>query len=316
MLPPAHEMSLVPLPAGDRQSLVLVTSDRLGHLRLGYLLQARFPGLLTAWFTAAADRVATPDVAGGIGSRLAASTSGAAVIAKLKRGEVAEVAAMIRRRLRPADLRKVRRQLLRRAAPAAERRLEQVEQEMFGDELARLRTSAALHPAAGADVATILDAMRRTSPYLVVAYGATLPTAAARLATGLSLTQHDGWLEMLAGPHAVEHALYRRQLAWVGSTTTALIAGQAAPALVRCSSATLHPDDTVAHCVAAAAALGASLMLDTLDDVLANKPLTLRAFTPAPALVAADYSPAMRDAVERDFAAGWLADALAGEQDF
>jgi hypothetical protein len=132
MTPPDHEPSLVALPAGHRQSLVLVTSDRLRHLRLGYLMQQRFPGLLTAWFTA--PMTAPEPAVSGLGGRLA-STVRAAVIA-LKRGEVAEV---------PASAGAHRIQPPQGETPVATRRdrvvdrlLAQAEQEMFAHEIERL----------------------------------------------------------------------------------------------------------------------------------------------------------------------------------
>ena len=252
----------------------------------------------------------------GLGGRLASTTSGAAVIAKLKRGEVAEVAAMVRRRLTTANLRKVKRQLQRGGAASADRLLAQVEQEMFGHELGRLSAHAAVRPTAEPNPAAIADAVRRTRPYFVVAHGAVIPPDTVRHVTGVVLTQHDGWRGSLDGPHAVELALYLRRLSWVGSTTTAHVAGHADAALVRRSSATLHPDDSVAHCVAAAAAVGTSLMLDTIDEALAEQRLPLAPIDGGRTLVPADYSAVVQEAIARDFAAGWLADALAAEQDF
>ncbi len=314
MTPPDHEPSLVALPAGHRQSLVLVTSDRLRHLRLGYLMQQRFPGLLTAWFTA--PETAPEPAAGGLGGRLASTTSGAAVIAKLKRGEVAEVAAMVRRRLTASNLRKVKRQWQRGATASADRLLAQAEQEMFAHEIERLSGQATLRPTAEPTPANFADAVRRTRPYFLVVHGAAVPPDTVRHVTGVALTQHDGWLGSLDGPHAVELALYLRRPSWVGSTTTAHVAGHADAALVRRSSATLHPDDSVAHCVAAAAAVGAGLMLDTIDEALHEQQLPLSPLSGGRTLVPADYSAVVQEAIARDFAAGWLADALAAEQDF
>ncbi len=304
----------MPLPAGDRRSLVLVTSSSLRHLRLGYLLQRRFPGLLTMWF--AAPSAAAEPAPSGLGARLASTRSGTAVIAKLKRGEVAEVAAMVRRRLRTAKFRTVRRHVQRGGTASAGRRLAQVEQEMFGHELEHMDAHSTLHPTAEADPVIILDAVRQTTPYFVVVHGATMPTDTVPHARGVVFTQHDGWLDALDGPHAVELGLYLRRPAWVGSTTTAHLAGHADVMLVRRSSATLHPDDTVSHCVAAAAALGAGLMLDTIDEALTEQQLLLSPPVRGRALVPADYSAAVQEAIARDFAAGWLAEALAGEQDF
>lgn len=313
MLPHDHETSLVSLPAGDRRSLVLVTSTRPGYLRLGYLLQQRVPGLLAAWFIAPSEAVPSSEASRAFAGRLASSASGAAIITALKAGELAEAARMVRRQLRPAGLRRMRRQLQRRRAASSDDLLVQVETGMFGDELTQLRARATLHPV---DAPVTRETIGPINPYIIVAHGTTIPADIARLARGLVLTQHDGWLGALSGPHAVEHALYHRELSWVGSTITAQIAGQGEAAIVRRSSATLHPDDTVAHCVAAAAALGASLMLDSIDQALTESHLPLAPVSGGRTLVPADFSAAVQEALARDFAAGWLADALGTEQDF
>ena len=117
--------------------------------------------------------------------------------------------------------------------------------------------------------------MRRTRPYFLVVHGAAVPPDTVRHVTGVALTQHDGWLGSLDGPHAVELALYLRRPSWVGSTTTAHVAGHADAALVRRSSATLHPDDSVAHCVAAAAGGGGRRLGGPLDAARAAQQHTL-----------------------------------------
>ncbi len=308
-----HETSLVSLPAGDRRSLVLMTTTRLRYLRLGYLLQQRVPGLLTAWFIAPPVAVPSSGTSRALAGQLASSASGAAIITKLKEGALAEAARLIRRQLRPSGLRRMRRQLQRRRAASPDDLLAQVETGMFGDELTQLRARATLHPV---DAQVTLETIGRINPYIIVAHGTTVPADIACQARGLVLTQHDGWLGELSGPRAVEHALYHRELSWVGSTITAQVRGQAEAAIVRRSSATMHPDDTVGHCVAAAAALGASLILDSIDQALTDSHLSLSPVAGGRTLVPADFSAAVQEGIARDFAAGWLGDALSNELDF
>ena len=314
MVPPDRDTSLASLPSGEPRSIALVTGGDLRHLRLGYLIQQRFPGRLAAWLTVAPPPPEPSTVR--VGGHLARTASGTAFIKTLKRGEVFEAASMVRRRLRPSNLRRLRRQLQRPGARSTDGDLARIEQEMFGAECARLAGQSSLQPTAAADRAALVHALRLADPYLVVVHGGTLPPEAAGIARGAVLAQHDGCLEAFTGPHAVEHALYHRRLSWVGSTTTAHVANQAETALVRYASATLHPDDTVAHCIAAVAALGAGLMLDAVGECLEHARLALAPLCLGKPLVAADYSPAVQEALARDLAAGWLADALAGEQDF
>lgn len=52
MLPHDLQLETVPLPPGDRNSAVFFSGNSVRHLRLGYLIQRRFPGLSKAWWTA------------------------------------------------------------------------------------------------------------------------------------------------------------------------------------------------------------------------------------------------------------------------
>jgi hypothetical protein len=88
-------------------------------------------------------------------------------------------------------------------------------------------------------------------------------------------------------------------------------------AILRRSTAALHPDDRPGHCFMAVVAVGSKLMLEVIEAALEADELT--AF-PQPAVgetvLSIDYDAVRREAVRRDFAGGWLGDALRMAQDF
>jgi hypothetical protein len=283
---------------------VLFCGESLRHLRLGYLLQRRFPGLLKAWWTAAPPRATQARSAMSPGSLLANTTSGSAALRKLQRGEIGEVAAMVRRRVRTLNLRTATRALRRAAAPLASRdRSAEIERDMFARDVELLRETAAV---------------RAVDPYLVLAWDPPpLDPEVITAARGVAVRQQTGWLPAIEGPSAIEAALYHRQPAWVGGTVHLMNAASAAGPILRRSSATLHPDDSVAHCIVAACAVGTALMLQVVDDVLERSELI--AFPqPQGARLVGDtrLPPATRDALAGDFAAGWLGDAIAAAKDY
>jgi hypothetical protein len=290
-----HDLTPIrlPLPAGDRDSAVLLSGTHPRHLRLGYLLQRRFPGLLRRWW-------ACP------------------VPADLSRRQrLTALAAALHRRVRARPLRRLLQLCWRWVASDA---LARVEQRMFADELETMSSSAAVHPTtvASFDAPALLAALDRVSPYFVLAFGG--PPPGARLvaaARGLAINQHTGWSPAAEGALTIETALYHRRLEWIGNTVH-LLDGSAAPgAILRRSTAALHPDDSVADCVLAVTALGNELVCEVLAEALTASELEVffqrRADQPVRAL---DHAASVRQAITRDFARGWFADALAAARSF
>ncbi|HHH27962.1 MAG TPA: hypothetical protein ENK57_06415 [Polyangiaceae bacterium] len=309
-----HDLPSEPLalPEGERRSAVFFSGDSLRHHRLGYLLQRRFPGLLKAWWIYAPKRSRRlQDKLTKAWRLVANSQTGKEAIGLLRNGDLAGLGQIAQRRLRKGDLGRLRRTLSAYATPS---NYAQVEREMFGDEVEALRAEASMHPVyiespnKGAQV----DELAAIDPYLIVTFGG--PLLSGRVlgkARGLAINQHAGWSPALKGASTTETAIYHRQLGWVGNTVHVMDTHADSGAILRRSTAALHPDDDLAHCFFAVCAVGSKMMLEVIDAALHDETLTT---FPQPrggsTVLNIDYTPAKRRAIERDIASGWLSDAL------
>jgi hypothetical protein len=322
MLPHDLQPTRWPLPMGNRHSAAFVSGERPRHLRLGYLLQQRFPGVLKAWWTIPT-RIGDP-VSAAIGNPtklLTLTTSGRDAVRKFKRGELAEVVSIARRWVRRVDVPGRINELGRRGLSfSMGDAVARAEEDMFTSDVVRLRSTSSLHPTPlqSVDDPALIAAIDAIAPYLIVTYGASpLPSPAVTHARGLAIAQDDRYWPASGGRIGTEAALYHRHLEWVGSTVHMLGRTSRQAAIIRRSTATLHPDDSVGHCIGAVSAAGAALTLDVVGQILSGEDLI--AFEPAvpgPAMADADIDTQSRAAVARDFAAGWLGDALKSVKEY
>jgi hypothetical protein len=299
MLPHDLTPTRLPLPPGDRDSAVLVTGALPRHLRLGYLLQRRFPGLLVRWWTCEAPARARP--------------------ARLERPARAlrDLLARLRRRAPDGRLRRLLDAALELAAGDE---VASVEERLFGPEIEALSSSAAVHPCTvtGAGTNAMLAEIEALAPYFALTFDAPpLGEHLARGVRGLAITAHAGWAPALRGDQTVETALYHRRLEWVGTTIHLLDTAAGAGAILRRSTAALHPDDRVAHCLLAVIAAGHEMLCEVVEEARAAQELPV---FPQPGggqtLDLFDHGPARRRAVARDFRRGWFADAVRAAQVF
>lgn len=319
MLPHDLPASPIPLPPGDRRSAVYLSGNELRHLRLGYLIQRHIPGLLKAWWIQApARRPPWAQRLHDTSQRMLGQRQIASEIKKqLETRRVHEVAALWTRKLGRKGARSFERMIRWYLARENARA---VEAEMFGREVEALRQGANIHPVAVDslhDPAT-LERLEAVNPYFIIASGGPPPgrELCAR-ARGLALSQHAGFSPDLRGAFATETALYHRQIGWVGNTVHVMDTYPGAGAILRRSTATLHPDDTLTHCFLAVFALGNKLMLEVLHAALVADALPAFAQPDSgQTMIERDFNTIKRDAIRRDLAQGWLGDALRMVQDF
>jgi folate-dependent phosphoribosylglycinamide formyltransferase PurN len=304
------------LPHGDRRSAIYVSGAGARHLRLGYLIQRRFPGLLKAWWLCPpAPSQPQGKPLSRAWHRLVSSQTAANAIELLREGDPRSFVAFFGRRLRQVDLRKIRRRVLRRSKIHDAARFEE---EILSPEVRALKTTATLHPerVEHLDDDLRLAQLAELSPYFLLCFGAARPSGRFIDATrGPALEQRAGWAPAMEGDAATETALYHRELGWVGSTVHLLDDRAETDPIVRRSTATLHPDDDFARCLLAVDAVGNKLMIDAIEDVLNARELLL--FT-APSVGGhrVEASRLHRDAIARDLETGWLANALEMEGSF
>jgi hypothetical protein len=316
MVPHELASATIRMPPGNRYSAVYLSGNRPRHLRLGYLLQHRFPGLLEQWWIhEPGGHVARPrdPATGSLLERGAVSQA----VAMIRNGEISELGGKVRRKLKRGGLRQVA-----RAARlySARGELARIEEEMFGGDVQALRKGAELHPRPvdSPNAPAQVRELEALGPYFLIVFGGPLLRGELlACARGLALNQHAGWAPELKGSFTTETALYHRKLGWVGNTVHVMDTSADAGAILRRSTAALHPDDRPGHCFMAVVAVGSKLMLEVIEAALEADELT--AF-PQPAVgetvLSIDYDAVRREAVRRDFAGGWLGDALRMAQDF
>lgn len=318
MLPHDLPVSPIPLPPGDRRSAVYLSGNRPRHLRLGYLLQQRFPGLLRAWWVhAPPKRTRWASKLAKAQSLVANSQAVTEARSMLENGQIYDLAAYLRRKVSGDALRRLGRTV--RMYAARDNR-DAVEDQMFGREVEALARHAELHPEAvdSPNAPERVRALEELSPYFIIAFGGPLLRGKVlRTARGLAINQHAGWSPELKGSSTTETALYHRQLGWVGSTVHVMDTFADAGAILRRSTATLHPDDSLNHCFMAVVATGSKMMLEVIGEALAADELMA---CPQPAggqtVLNIDFSTTKREAIRRDFAHGWLGDAMRMIKDF
>jgi folate-dependent phosphoribosylglycinamide formyltransferase PurN len=308
----------VRIPDGDRHSAVYFSGNSLRHRRLGYLIQERYPGLLKAWWIYAPQQSQRLQAKLTKAWRLVAnSQTGAAAVEMIREGDVGGLMAMTQRRLARGDLRRFGR-LARMYTQRSN--YGEIEQEMFGEELARLEAKASLHPESidSPNKKAQVAALAAIDPFLIVTFGG--PLLGGRVlskARGFAINQHAGWSPSLKGASTTETAIYHREIGWVGNTVHLMDTHADSGAVLRRSTATLHPDDDLAHCFFGVCATGSKMMLETIGSVLHDDEL---ACFPQPkggqTVLNIDFSAAKREAIARDMANGWLADALQMVREF
>ncbi len=291
MLPHDIPQRQLNLPPGDRSTAVIITGPSLRHLQFGYKLQAEFPGLLKRWWISGAPPKAHRRLAQGL--------------------------EIVKRR----DLRSLVKKVLKLATKPRPGRGDRHASEvrMFGKDVERLKSTAEIHPGE-ADVSSddFYETLRKIDPYFLFSLGGPLlKSRIIKAVRGLAINQHSGWSPEYKGASTSMHALFHREVTFVGNTVHLLDTGADSGAILRRSTATLHPDDNEHDCFMAAIALGTDLFLEFLAEALEcdsvpifDQPHRGRTFLK---LHNQDYVSAN---VRRDLEHGWLTDALQDLRDW
>lgn len=295
MLPHDLEADELRLPAGTRDSIVLFTGTELRHLRLGYLVQKRFPGLVKQWW---ATRPRGKKPSNAPAPLLGKLVEAVRLVRAGRFGELtttvgSKVAKLVPRRRQPPG-----------ESPAA------VEAEMFGTEVAELGRGAELQPEETEDPNgdAVLRQLGQIRPYfLLTAGGPILRQPVLDCVRGLAVNQHAGWSPELRGARTIEAALYHRELGWVGNTVHLMDTFADAGPILRRSTCTVHADDTVSHCFFASVALGTKLLLELVETALHVDAVPIYA-QPArgKTVLAAEMRGEREQLVRNDLATGWL----------
>jgi methionyl-tRNA formyltransferase len=314
MFPPDLTPATLTLPATDNPSIVLITGKQLRHRRFALRMQQVFGELVVGWFEL--DRVGasgrTPASDEKTKERKGAGwASGRVRASRIMRGGVLRSG---RERLRARRKDKALRQYY--AAQAA------TEQALFGAEVAELEASAVrrprkIHPN-DVNSPAFVQEIATLSPYFLLTLGGPLYKKPLLDAVrGVAINQHAGHSPDLRGSNTTQWALYHRQLEHVSATVHITTSGADAGPILRRSNPCLLPTDSVNAIFARVVALGTELMIETVQEIIADKTIVVY---PQPPRSGKTYlSKQLPDIIEpilRDFRAGWLQKALEQQRQF
>ena len=313
MIPAELEASMLDLPNEDDYRIVVVTGSELRHDRFALRLQAEFPELVAAWLQVRAPRRASavngprtsnrrrsklPRIRGVLAS-MAALGSRALIspMGRVARDQAGQWLSRVRRRLAAES-----------ASPPTQN---SVEQQIFGEEIARLKKLSYITPTVvrNPNSAETIAFVKSLDPYFILTLGGAIYGKELRdCARGLALNQHDGWSPEYRGSNTVDWALYQRDLPKVSNTVHILTDGMDSGPILRRSTACLAVDDTPESCFARSVALGTELMCEIVRQIIQTK--KARIF-PQPQFAGFTYvrrnlTDDVREAVRKDLQEGMI----------
>ena len=196
------------------------------------------------------------------------------------------------------------------------------EQALFGQEVAELEPSAVRQPVKidpkDVNGPAFVQEMETLDPYFFLTLGGPLYRKPLLDAVrGVAINQHAGYSPDLRGSNTTEWALYHRNLDQVSATVHLTISGADAGPILRRSNPCLFPTDDVNTVFARVVALGTELMIESVQEIIADKNVT--AF-PQPLRTGKTYLskqlPEIIEPITRDFRNGWLQKALEQQRRF
>lgn len=195
------------------------------------------------------------------------------------------------------------------------------EDRLFQSEVQELRDCAVVRSSAVADPGSegFVEALTELDPYFLLSLGGPLYGAEVLdCARGIAINQHAGWSPTFRGSNTVGWALYHRQLGCVGTTVHVTTAELDGGPILRRSQAALTPWDTPEACFARVVALGTELICEVVKDIIDSKEVVVcdQPSDWAAAYLGSQFDGAIENAIERDFANGWLAEAIRGQRHF
>ena len=308
-----HPSELLPerlqLPATDNHGIVLITGKQLRHRRFALRMQQVFGELVVGWYEL--DR--------GTGKRKREGGRGG----EEERGKLQRVASRI---MRGDVLARGRERLLARRNDNALRQYYAAqagaEQALFGQEVAELEPSAVrqpvpIHPKDVNNPAFVQE-IEALSPYFFLTLGGPLYKKPLLDAVrGVAINQHAGHSPDLRGSNTTEWALYHRNLDYVSATVHITTSGADAGPILRRSNPCLLPTDSVNTIFARVVALGTELMIESVQEIIADKNVVTFPQTPRTGKTyLSKQFPDIIESIMRDFRNSWLQKALEQQRQF
>ena len=196
------------------------------------------------------------------------------------------------------------------------------EQALFGREVAELESCAVrqpvpIHPI-DVNSPAFVQEIEALSPYFFLTLGGPLyKKPLLDVVRGVAINQHAGHSPDLRGSNTTQWALYHRQLEYVSATVHITTSGADAGPILRRSNPCLLPTDSVNAIFARVVALGTELMIESVQEIIADK--TIVVFPQPPHTGKTYLSKQFPDIIEpilRDFRAGWLRKSLEQQRQF
>ncbi len=196
------------------------------------------------------------------------------------------------------------------------------EQALLGQEVAELehfavRAPIKVHPT-DVNSPTFVQEIETLSPYFFLTLGGPLYKKPLLDAVrGVAINQHAGHSPELRGSNTTQWALYYRNLDHVSATVHITTSGADAGPILRRSNPCLFPTDDVNTIFARVVTLGTELMIESVQEIIADK--TVMTFPQTPRTGKTYLSKQFPDIIEpimRDFRNGWLQKALEQQRQF
>jgi len=197
------------------------------------------------------------------------------------------------------------------------------EEELFKKEIEELEAFSTIKPKKinPLDVHSeeFVNEVKKINPYFFLTLGGPLYTKPLlQAARGIAINQHAGHSPILKGSSTTEWALYHRNIKYVSSTVHITTSGADAGPILRRSNPCMFPNDSYEKIFSRVVALGTELMIEVVHDIIKDKRLVIfkQPREMGRTYLQKEFNHNIRNAIVKDFKAGWLSKELSKLRQF
>lgn len=284
MIPHELTSKKIKLKETDNHTIVLVTSNSIGHRRFAYRIQKEFGDLVLAWY-----QLGNPNTSNNIGNikkklsllykkindrlftnykieNLGYYSRNKGLMKIIKKAFFLSLSSIYSVIIDTYLFQKQRRRQI-----SCEKRL-------FHPEIEELRQYSKLLPITVQDPNSkqFIGSIKKLNSYFLLSLD--IPFYKKELlenVRGIVINHHVGWSPTYKGSHTIEWALYHRDLNHLGSTVHIASTGTDANKILRRSHPCLIDTDTPESCFSRVVALGTELIIEVVREIMANKEIII-----------------------------------------
>jgi len=312
MYPHDMEREYLYLPPSEDRTIVLVTGKELRHRRFALRIIESFGERVKGWYE--------------LDDSLRSPHKGRAISSKLSRLEkipsfAIDMAKYCRHRGLKAAVRKSVTDIsnLLYRIRLRSRSLRREEEKLFAKEVARLEKKIDMQArkieTEYVHTDDFREEIRQLDPYLFLTLGGPLyKSALIESIRGVAINQHAGSSPRFKGSNTIHWALYHRKLEDIASTVHLTVSAADSGAILRRSTVTLHPDDSIESIFLRTVALGTELMIEVVEEIIDPNSQKIAIFPQdskdGRSYLDSELNFPVRKALLRDFDSGWLREEL------